>query len=499
MLKRYIAICTLVLAALFICGCSAETTLQTYTYTEVYRRITEPYGDSFILNGNVQQTIVEGRTYEFQSSIKEEERTEFVRAQEKLSAYLEEQGVSVSDITLRVLRDYPNRTESETHIAYFDISSIKSWEQVLTTIQVSFGDYTNYGYLYALANHIAEDLEWQQDAVDEVSADGIVNDSSLLNLVYTCFDEAYTSAENIAVCKTVAKELLSDAKDIWSEEDFLQSRVNYAKAKNIDFEPTYLTFAYNGQSCPLKFRTMYMEVFKDYTYEQDHYVKLGRVLEDYFVSTDKIIKTFHWLDEQLKGLRDTFDVDLSALISVQLTANTGGEGNIAHAGVFVYELDSANIYAKTIHCLAHEYVHYLYWLRGGTNDSAYEQWINEVVAHYYTVAADFEDYCLIGRNEDPDRIDAIEALIGEDYDEPSDYIKFVRAVIRKRENVQFPYYLKTEYILCPAFGEYIVRIYGEETFLDCMLAPSKAKELTGKTIDEIVDDWCLDMQNPEND
>ena len=60
-------------------------------------------------------------------------------------------------------------------------------------------------------------------------------------------------------------------------------------------------------------------------------------------------------------------------------------------------------------------------------------------------------------------------------------------------------YLISEYALRPVFGEYFVRTYGEDVFLDWVLAPSKSKALTGKTVDEIVDDWCADMDIPEND
>lgn len=488
------------LAVCLLCsGCSLFSQSDKYEYSEVYLRVSEPYGLEFLISGNVNQTVVGNHTYQFDTSISKEDRADFITGQEKLCELLDSHGVSAAGLTFRILADYTNWTDSENNVAYFGLNTMSTWAQALTTVQVSLGDYTNYGYLYALANQIAAELGWQQETVDETSINKLALDSSLLNLVYPCFDEAYTDAENIAVCKATAKKLLSGLENTWSEEEFLQARQDYAQTRGIDFQPTYLTFAYYSKSCPLKFRTRYLEVFKDYTYEQDYYVTVGYVLEDYFISTDKIIQTFHWLDEKLVDLRNTFGVEKTELTSVQLKSDVGGQATLSAKGVYEFNKDSCTIRAKTIHCLAHEYVHYLYWLSGGTADPAYEQWINEVVAHYYAMAGGFEDYCLIGANADPERLDAIEKLIGEDYDEPSDYIKFTRKVIRKRENVQYPYYLKTEYILCPAFGSYFICTYGEETFLDCMLAPSKVKELTGKTMDEIIDDWCLNMEDPAND
>lgn len=120
---------------------------------------------------------------------------------------LTKQGMTVSGISFRVLTDYSNWTDSENEIAYYGINSLRTWRQVLTTLQVAMGDYTNYGYLYALANYIAEECGWQQDVYPETTIDILKNDSSLLNLVYPCFAENYTDAEYIAVCKTVSRKI----------------------------------------------------------------------------------------------------------------------------------------------------------------------------------------------------------------------------------------------------------------------------------------------------
>lgn len=488
-------LCLLILAVLLLCaGCAdtPEETEPTYAYTEAYQRIQEPYASGFAFQGNLMQTVANERTYEFDPDISQEERDGFVTGQEVLCAFLEEKGISTKGLTFRVLGDYTNWSDSESKVAYFGLASAGSWEQVLTTLQAALGDYTNYGYLYALADLTAGKLGWEQE---KVSGAGQLT-GSLLNLVYPCFDEAYTTREEIAACKTASKEILAGLENPWSEEAFLEARQDYAQTHSLDFEPTYIIFAYYSPSCPLKLQTKYLEVFKDSTYVQDYYVTVGRILEDYFVSPQKIMETFQWLDEQLAKLRSTLQVDKEELVPVHLEQEIGGNGNISFLGLFVSEGDSANIYAESLHCLAHEYVHYLYWLRGGTQDPAYEDWLNETVAHYYTTPEYFEVYYLIGTNAEPERMESIEALIGEDYDEPTDYIKFLRKVFRKRENVQYEYYLKTENSLCNAFGEYFVRTYGEDVFLDCMLAPSTIEERTGKTLEEIVDDWCVDVADP---
>ena len=61
------------------------------------------------------------------------------------------------------------------------------------------------------------------------------------------------------------------------------------------------------------------------------------------------------------------------------------------------------------------------------------------------------------------------------------------------------YYLKGNYDLSCAFGEFFVRTYGEDAFLNSMMHPSKVEDFTGVSMDEIVDLWITDMRNPEND
>ena len=125
--------------------------------------------------------------------------------------------------------------------------------------------------------------------------------------------------------------------------------------------------------------------------------------------------------------------------------------------------------------------------------------MNEALVYYYTVPYRFEVYYLLATNADPDRMEAFEKLLGEAFDEPVDFLNMSRKVFRKRENVQYEFEIKETNTLCDTFGEYFVRTYGEDVFFDCMTAPSTVEERTGKTMEEIVDDWCADMADPAKD
>ena len=475
-----------------------EETLPVLEYSETYVRLMEPCGSGFILQKNVMQTDLAGHCYQFEPSIPEAARTGFVSEQEKLCRILDEHGIATDGLCFFVQPEYSNWTDSAQGIAYYGLNTASSWEQALTTLQLALGDYTNYGYLYALSDLLASELGWQQDEATDTNA--VITDGSLLNLVYPCFDEMYTSPEDIAACKALSKVLLAGLDNVWSEEGFLQARERYADEKGIDFAPTYLAFAYYSPSCKLKLRGRYLEFFRTNSFEEDVYFTHGYIDEDYMASLDGMIRGVGWLEDYLTRLRATFGVDDPALLPVYLSDDAGRYADITYAAYFTWDKDGGRITGICIPIMAHEYVHYLYWLRGGEEDPAYEDWINEVVACYYDLPGDYEITRRYFEKYRPEFLRDFTETTGEAYDDITDYIRLLRIYYRTEEDVKpYRYYLITDYDLRPVFGDYFVRTYGEDVFLEWALHPSRVKQLTGKTNDEIISDWCADMDDPEND
>ena len=472
--------------------------LPVYDYSEPYVRLMEPCGAGYIVQKNVQQTEVEGHTYRFEPSISEQSRSDFIVGQEALCGLLDSNGIDSSGLCFFVLPNYTNWSDSEKSIGYFDLDSTGSWKQAMTTLQLALGDYTNYGYLYALADRLAGELSWRQDETAGAGA-GLI-DGTLLNLVYPCFAEFYTSPEEIAACKSLSKELLAGLDDIWSEEAFLQARQRYADSKGIIFTPTDLAFAYYSPSCELKIRAKYLEIFRTNSFTEDDYYTRGYIDEDYMASLVGMIRGFGWLEDYLTQLRETFGVDDPTLLPVYLKDDAGRYADLTYSGYFTVDKDGGSITSMCLPILAHEYVHYLYWLRGGEKDPQYEDWINEVAACFYSLPADFEVYYTYINNLSPDSRAAFDEFFGKSFEAVPDLIRELRMYHRNAEGLKpYRYYLITVYDLRSVFGDYFVRTYGEEVFLDWALHPSKAKALTGKTTDEIVGDWCEDMDDPDND
>lgn len=504
MVRRSRIFLTLALLGLLLCaGCETPVTEQSYdyTYTEVYLRAMEPYGTGFILSGTVPRTVVGGHTYEFEASIPEAERDEFVALQEVLCAHLAEKGISTEGMTFRVLTDYPNRAESENGLAYFDMTSRGSWAQALTTLQAALGDYTNYGYLYALSNHAAGELGWAEDQGAGADAGAAVSSPALLNLVYPCFDEAYTEAADISACKTLAVALLSGLEDPYGgEEFFLSVLADHMTGQDAALAPTHIVFAYNGQSCPLKLRTRYLEVFRDGTYVASDLFERGYIPQDYFSTVDTILDTFEGLDGNLEEYRALLGVDGGGVIPVRMMDILPRRMNVyfEEGGVCSWTETGCEIFATEVGVLDHEYIHYLYWLRGGHEDPEKESWHTEALSYYYgSLTYQFELRQLYAAHDGGASLEGIEALIGHAYTQPADEILFARKVLVQGDQTLL-YYLKTEFVGCIPFGDYFIREYGETAFIESMIAPSKTEQYTGVSLDQIVEDWCGDMTGEEN-
>ncbi len=482
---------------------ASEENLISCEFTDVYLRITEPYGSSYILNGNVSQTAVEEHTYQFASDIEEEDCLSFIQAQEKLCAFLEEKGIPTVGMLYRVLTDYSNWTDSDEAMAYFGLNTVESWEQVLTTIQVSLGDYTNYGYLYALANDVAEELGWETDAgiSNVIDVDNLKEYPSLLNLVYPCFDLMYEDEETIQTCKALALQILERLADPYAgEEAFTEEIETWAQEQGGDFTSTYLRFAYYSESCPLKMATQYLEIFRDADFVAEASYEDGQITYNYFENVSVMLQAFEWLDVQLEYYCEKLDAYPENLAVVQLTGKAHMQSLYPNfAGMYAGVEGEVNIYTYEVCTLGHEYLHHLYHLKVDIVDKDYG-WCSEVISYYY--AGDHYEIMLRYANVIPEYSEEeIISRIGRILEEPSDYICLLRVLYREMEDPQYHFSLESDSGVgykC-AFGEYFVRTYGEEAFINSMLQPLQAEEYTGKTLDEIIEDWSVDMANPEMD
>lgn len=479
------------LLVLFV-SCVPEEHLE-YEYSDGYHMEIEPMGFRYFINGKTREACVNGHNYVFEFVVSEKTCNEFILENEKLCDFLGNNGISTEGLTFFILDDYQNRSDSENSTSYIDISTERTWKHILTVIQTALGDYTNYGYLYALSNFTAEKLGWEKEQTMSFDNNIFVNNPDLFNLVYTCFCEPYSSIDEITACKALSVEILKEIDNPYSgENDFTVLLPKYAKDMGIEFNPTYIVFAYNGESCPLKFRSKYFEVFRDVTYIQSRHV--GQMMdEDHLKSIKTIINSYEAFDSYINPLVEKFNLNelepLPVILMNEIPQKYGTSG-----GVFVSH--EGKIFARGSNCIIHEYTHYIYYLLTEGYNEGYEMWLDEAFTRYFTYHAQYEFYVKFFEYQKGNAyLEEACNLIGQDFDEPYDYILYNKA-LHKREldyerGITWQYYLKTNMTCGDVFGVYFVETYGEKAFINSMLFPQNIKKYTGKTMDEIIYDWTL--------
>ena len=86
-------------------------------------------------------------------------------------------------------------------------------------------------------------------------------------------------------------------------------------------------------------------------------------------------------------------------------------------------------------------------------------------------------------------IEQLSKLVGSKYDNVDDEIMFMNIMNAYEEKPK--YALITLYNGRLSFGCYFVDTYGEDAFIKCMLSPSSSNSIIGCTIDQVVNDWCI--------
>lgn len=97
---------------------------------------------------------------------------------------------------------------------------------------------------------------------------------------------------------------------------------------------------------------------------------------------------------------------------------------------------------------------------------------------------------------DPDWMAEIEETIGGPFDDPKDQLLYVRRLaVEETETTGYDLrrLVKNWSLMSMAFGDWFAETYGEDVFIASALAPSTIQERTGKTLDQLLDDFCEDV------
>ena len=195
-MKKKFLLCSLMLLV-FLAGCGSQNDLVPVTSFEEsyeYTSITRVYAHPAILTVERQVdylSLTKDDGFFFCATADKDKADAFVNAQRTLLQFLRDSGVEIPKLNYYAMDTDDSFSESEKKRAHISLSDAKSYRQVLITLQTLWGDYTDYGYLYALANMIAEHLGWQTDSIEEVDQSALnsffIANPVALNLLYPCF------------------------------------------------------------------------------------------------------------------------------------------------------------------------------------------------------------------------------------------------------------------------------------------------------------------------
>ncbi len=519
MRNKYILICTCFLLAAFLCACgtaavktesaapvsvtqtetdsaastsvtltetpaevstSSSADLQKHEYAEKTCKLHEPCDFVYILP-KCEETE-EGKTvYRFEIKISADTRERFISCQEMLNERL---GLETAVFILT--ESYMDRADSGEQAAFNLVSSVASWRQVLTTLQLMEGADANYGFLYAKANQIAEELEWETDLCEAVSGEELKQcfrqDPGRLNLFYPCYLSPYSTEKQILCAKALSKQVLSETR-AEDEEQFLTGLAETAAGWGIDFAPSYLRCISGGKSCPLIIRTRWVEecltteYYRDATYlklESDGYEIPNEL--DWEKNMSELIRLREKTDEAIAAVREMFHFEKEGLADVYYRQDDGGWN--------YYINGQKKIYVTCAWSILHEYIHYLHF-HSVRQPYYVDSWIYEALATYlgWEMIEDAHE-----------RLD--EAVLNEKNPvSPEEYYlnRFYRLL---SENGTRPrdwlYSKKTageNYWAFYSIGAYLAERFPEELFCQLMVSPENAEQLTGETMEQIIADW----------
>ena len=513
--RFYILLCLAILSVVFVCSScgqnnndyinqeqltkyeeitdnNASEEILPLEYVQEYVRIDELCVSGWLINKSLYMTTYRGNQYYFDNSINEVMRNSFVINQEKICDFLNDNGINAQNIKFYVVRGIDNHAISSDNAVYIDILQADNYTQVALTLEAVLGEYTNYGYIFALSNYICDKLSWQHDTNAQIDIEVLKNNPYLLNLNYPSFSKDYVDENELSSVKNLAVKILGQMQNAFAGESEFQKLVDkYANDNSLDYHKTYLSFAYGGKNCPLKIKTKYLDIYLDSDYQGSCILTEQSILDDPMFNFQNLIDFWEYVDSDLAEVRNQFGFNDSNIISVYVQElNIGIAQNGEAGGYFHVTVDGPQILMEDIYTITHEYTHYIdFSMDKNLNDDI--DWCSEVLACYYGKNMSYVERVVRAISGDPNvwTIEQLSKLVGSKYDNVEDEIMFMNIMNAYEE--RHKYALMTLYNGRLSFGYYFVETYGEQAFIDCMLTPSKCESLVGVDIYSVVDDWCV--------
>lgn len=426
---------------------------------------------------------------------------DFIVAQRTMLRFLRGNGVVTGELEYYATDYDDSFSESSDGAAYIALSEVRTWKQIMVTLQSLWGDYTDYGYVWALSNAIAREMGWETESaasIDQAALDDFfAANPEAVNLLYPSFTTQYASQETVDSCKALTAALFEKvdwraavAKPVDKQLDDWRSLVSaYANDISIPFTRQTIGYAYYSKHVPLRIMTTYVEMMVASNYS-DYYTPA--FYAPYFSDYETIYQTVNTMNSEITAAVAFFGLEENAGVItmkwVNYADNAVQKYLVENSGMYYYAAETA--YVSTIHSYLHEYYHHLrYTITGdyknswqteafsemGEANSFWPQYRMDVIFKLKEYAEMF--YAFTGRAYQPGR---------------DDYYEVVDILCYLENNYTLKYHDGGPTI---SISRYLIDCYGEKTAYQLVAFPNTVVDVTGKTWDELASEWEQHIRN----
>ena len=469
-------------------------TQESYDYTKKHKNFVQPA----VVDGWAEKDALTTTTDEavfFCFTTDTALADDFIESQHTLLHYLKEHGIETGRMTFYGTDYGYSFSESSDRAGYVDLAFTETWQQVLVTLQTLWGDYTDYGYVYAMANVIAGELGWLVDSpvsIDEKDMDAFfVENPAAIHMLYPTFSVKLSSEETVNQSKALVSRVFSQIdwqaalrKSINEQLDEYYTLVStYAQQLSVSFTRQTCGYAYYGENIQLRIMTTYAELIVD-----GDYTDMQPMYADCFANYKTIYETANTLNREISytveyfGLKDEAGIVRIKFIDEEnpsIETYTKGRNGIYYSSTNI-------IYVPTIWACMHEYHHHMeYLLTGGSNYDWQCQAFCELGASRFSYSNSLWDQPF---TENETYRYLFSYFTGRDYQPGrNDFFEVMDILCYISEYYRLSYNTGAESI--NSISRYLMDLYGEDAVYGLYLYPETVEDITGKTWNELQAEW----------
>lgn len=359
-------------------NCEPQQIQENYKYSVKSKYYVQPAAvDGWAERSALTTNTTDGKFFCFTDD--KAQADDFINVQRTLVKYLRDLGVQFGTMEYYGTDYGYSFSQSSDGEAYVSLTDVRSWQQVLVTLQTIWGDYANYGYVYAMSNAIAEELGWQTDSVPTIAKESMdaffAENPVVLNLLYPTFTADFASEETVSNSKILAVLLFQNVQ--WKDAlgktldeqlaayDELVSA--YAQELSVSFERQVCGYAYYGENVKLRIMTTYAELIIDRDYHDENESLYG----DYWNSYSSIYETANAINEEITAAVEYFGLeDEAGTVQIKwLDSKDSATKKYVTGNMGTYYSSTHIAYVTSIRPYLHEYYHHIEYLLTNGNEA----------------------------------------------------------------------------------------------------------------------------------